>query len=183
MGLVTLLQLSQCVAAGLASPTSLAAAGRPNPPGGAARSGVPRLRAANLREAVESALRLKGGLAEDEGFDALGDGNVMVDVSGDGGVIKMVTRKGLGTETPVHGDEAFAHFNGTLSHINEREKEWNGTTVGGKLFDSSSLQVTDDKSHTHLPLSSPGAQVFPSSSIPDPPPSTPGAASLPSTRS
>jgi hypothetical protein len=149
MGLVAVLQLSQCMAAGLASPTRLAAAaGRPNPLECPARSGVPRLRAASLRVAAESALRLKGGLAEDEGFDALGDGNVMVDVSGDGGVIKMVTRKGLGTETPVHGDEAFAHFNGTLSHINEREKEWNGTAVGGKLFDSSSLQVTDDKSHT-----------------------------------
>lgn len=86
-------------------------------------------------------MRIKGGLRDEEGFDALGDGSLMVDVSGDGGVIKKVTRKGKSTETPKEGDEVFAHFNGTVSHINANEMDWNGTRVGGRMFDSSMAQV------------------------------------------
>lgn len=179
--MVAVLHLSQCMAASLDARASLAAAaGRPNSLEGLARLGAPHLSVASVRAGGDPTLRLKGGLPESEVFDPLGDGSVMVDVSGDGGVIKKITRKGQSSETPVEGDEAFAHFNGTVNHMNDREIEWNGTSVGGKLFDSSTLQVTDGN-NVLFPSPLQTLELFHPAPSP-PPPSTPVATPQPGTR-
>eukprot|EP00960_Hanusia_phi_P046470 757847-Hanusia_phi.AAC.4 len=49
------------------------------------------------------------------------------DISGDGGVRKMIISEGVHNEMPVNGDELFVYFNGSLAYLD------NGTTiVGGK---------------------------------------------------
>ena len=53
-----------------------------------------------------------------------------VDVSGDGGILKKITREGRGDETPQPGNEVRAHYTGTL----EDGTEFDSSVKRGKEF-------------------------------------------------
>jgi len=77
--------------------------------------------------------RLRGG----SGFFPDADTGVepVVDLSKDGGVMKMTEQRGAGRELQ-NGDDVYVHVRGAMACLDSGEAEYEGTVISGVEFDS-----------------------------------------------
>jgi FKBP-type peptidyl-prolyl cis-trans isomerase len=90
-------------------------------------------------------LALRGGASAEDPpggtADADDDEPLIVDLTGDRGVLKITTRPGAAGPGPVDRDEVYVLFNGTIESLDNRSTAYNGKSIAGVRFDSTSEGV------------------------------------------
>ena len=90
-------------------------------------------------------LALRGGASTEDPPGATADTHddvpLIVDLTGDRGVLKITTRPGAPGPGPVDRDEVYVLFNGTIESLDNSSTAYNGKTIAGVRFDSTSEGV------------------------------------------